>query len=214
MATRARSQVWARSFWVRGAALRPRRDALMLIGLRTKISPSRLEARMTIDLTATIIRGQGNAAANHHVLIPRIAVRFPEVAQCHAFGTINVQLDEPLGRSRADFWTPHIPWVPAQMPGAERPHRLEAFGFIRITFECPPAGPKYTAWIMLPEGSDLTYCEDKAEVIASVFIPGVTYGSRCAIHIDHDLKMPAPSWFGELYGKSLTRLRSSELRRV
>src|SRR5262249_24366998 len=136
---------------------------------------------MTISVTATIIRGQGNAAANHRVLIPRIAARFSEVAQCHAFGTINVRLDKLLDRSRADFWTPHIPWIPAQMPGAERAHRLEAFGFIRITFECPLTGPKYTAWIILPEGSDLTYCEDGAEVIAGVFIPGVANAARCAI---------------------------------
>ena len=163
---------------------------------------------MTISITATIIRGQGNAAVNHRVLIPRIAVRFPEVAQCHAFGTVNVQLDRRLDRSRADFWTPHIPWVPAQMPGAERPHRLEAFGFVRIKFQCPLAGPKYIAWIMLPEGSDLTYSEDEAEVIAGVFIPGVVYGARCAICIDHDLALPAPSWFGEIYGRSLTELRS------
>jgi hypothetical protein len=169
---------------------------------------------MTISITATIIRGQGNAAANHRVLIPRIAARFPNVAKYGEFGTINVRLDKPLDRSRADFWTPHIPWIPAQMPGAERAHRLEAFGFIRITFECPLTGPKYVAWIMLPEGSDLTYCEDGAEVIAGVFIPGVAYGARCAIHIDHDLALPAPLWFGEIYGKSLTQLRSSGLRQA
>jgi hypothetical protein len=163
---------------------------------------------MTISITATIIRGQGNAAANNRVLIPRIAARFPEVAKYGEFGTINVQFDKPLDRSRADFWTPHVPWIPAQMPGAERAHRLEAFGFIRITFECPLTGPNYVAWIMLPEGSDLTYCEDGAEVIAGVFISGVAYGARCAVHIDHELAQPAPPWFGEIYGKSLTRLRA------
>jgi hypothetical protein len=175
------------------------------IGPRTSVSSS-LEARMAVSITATITPGQGTAAANHRVLIPRIAARFPEVAKSCEFGTINVRLDKPLDRSRADFWTPPIPWIPAQMPDAEQVLRLEAFGFIRITFECPLAGPNYAAWIMLPEGSNLTYCEDSAEVIASEFIPGVAYGGRCAVHIDHDLVLPAPSWFGKNCGRSLTQL--------
>ena len=80
---------------------------------------------MTISVTATIIPGQGNAARNHRLLIPRIAARFPEVANCSQYGTINVQLDQSLDRSCADFWTPHIAWIPAYMPGAERAHRLD-----------------------------------------------------------------------------------------
>jgi hypothetical protein len=162
---------------------------------------------MTITIAATIVPGQGNAAANHRLLIPRIAARFPEVADCSKFGTINVQLDQPLDRSRADFWTPQIPWIPTQMPGAERAHRLEAFGFIRIAFEFPLGGPRYAAWIMLPEGSELTYCGDRAEIITSQFIAGVAYSARCAIHLDHTPALAAPLWFGEIYGKSLTRAR-------
>jgi hypothetical protein len=167
---------------------------------------------MTISITANIIRGQGNAATNHRVLIPRIAARFPEVAKCGEFGTINVQLDYPLDRSHADFWTPHITWIPAQMTGAS--YRLEAFGFIRIVFECPLSGERYAAWIILPEGAELTYCEDRAEIIAGEFIAGVAYGARCAIHIDHELVLPAPPWFGDTYGKSLTQPTSSDLRQV
>jgi len=158
---------------------------------------------MPISITATIIAGQGNAAGNHRLLIPRIAARFPEVANCSQFGTVNVELDQALDRSRADFWTPHIAWIPAALPGADRAHRLEAFGFIRIEFECPLGGPQYPAWIMLPEGSDLTYSDDRAEIVAGVFIEGVAYGQRCAIHIDHLPAVAAPSWFGHIYGKSL-----------
>jgi hypothetical protein len=158
---------------------------------------------MTISVTATIIPGQGNAARNHRLLIPRIAARFPEVANCSQYGTINVQLDQSLDRSCADFWTPHIAWIPAYMPGAERAHRLEAFGFIKIAFECPLGGQAYAAWIMLPEGSDLTYLHDRAEIITDVFVGGVAYGTRCAIHIDHIPAIAAPSWFGEMYGRSL-----------
>jgi hypothetical protein len=163
---------------------------------------------MTISIAATIVAGQGKAALNHRVLIPRIAVHFPEVAKCRQFGTINVRLDQALDRSHADFWTPHIAWIPAQMPGADRAHRLEAFGFIKIAFECPLGGPIYEAWIMLPEGSNMTYLDDQAEIIADVFIDGAAYGSRCAVHIDHSLGVAAPSWFGEIYGQSLKARRS------
>jgi hypothetical protein len=158
---------------------------------------------MTISVTGTIMPGQGNAARNHRALIPRVAARFPEVANCSQFGTINVFLDEPLDRSRADFWTPQVAWIPAFLPAAESAYRLEAFGFIRIEFECPIGGPAYTAWIILPEGSDLTYAGDRAEIIADVFVPAVAYGTRCAIRIDHIPAIEPPSWFGETYGKSL-----------
>ncbi len=161
---------------------------------------------MTISITATIVPGLGDASKNHRVLIPRIAARFPEVAKCDEFGTINVQLDEPFDRTRADFWTAHIPWFPTQMPGAERAQRLEAFGFIRIALECPLGGPRHATWIMLPEGSELTYCRDRAEIIAREFIVGVAYGVRCVIHLDHTPALPAPLWFGEIYGRSLKRV--------
>lgn len=158
---------------------------------------------MTISIEATIIPGQGSATGNHRLLIPRIAARFPEVAKCSQFGTINVQLDQPLDRSRADFWTPHIAWIPAAMPGSDRAHRLEAFGFIRIRFECPLGGPSCAAWIMLPEGSDLTYSPDRAEIITDVFVAAVAYGARCAIGVDHVPAVLAPPWFGETYQRSL-----------
>jgi len=160
---------------------------------------------MTIYITATIVPGQGDAAKNHRVLIPRIAARFPEIAKCGAFGTINVMLDQPLDRSHADFWTPQIPWIPVHLAGATIAPRTEGFGFIRVTFECPLGGPNYMAWVILPEGASLTYREDGAEIIAGEFIAGVSNGARCAIHLDHSPALPAPAWFGELYGKSLRR---------
>jgi hypothetical protein len=164
---------------------------------------------MTFNICATVVPGQGNAATNHRVLIPRIAACFPEVAKCSAFGTLNVQLDAPLERSHADFWTPHIAWIPAQTLGGNRALRLEAFGFIRITFECPIGGPRYAAWIMLPEGSDLTYRADQAEIITGEFIAAANNAARCAIHLDHVPGLLAPLWFGENYGKSLNRNKSA-----
>jgi hypothetical protein len=158
---------------------------------------------MTIRITATIVPGQGNATANHRHLIPRIARSFPEVVKCSEFGTINVTLDQPLDRRRTDFWTPQIAWIPVAMPGAEHVHRLEAFGFIRIGFECPLGRAPYNGWIILPEGSELTYRENRAEIIVGEFVAGVAYGARCAIQIDHITAIAAPPWFGEMYGRSL-----------
>src|SRR5438094_899942 len=127
---------------------------------------------MTGPTLATVIPGQGDANGNHAVLIPRLARHFREIENCRLFGTINLQLDQPLDRSRADLWTPRVTWLPVN--GAMRGQvRHEAFGFIKIKLECPLSGRLYDAWVIIPEGSKLTYREDQAEIIADVFVDGV-----------------------------------------
>src|SRR3974390_499348 len=125
-----------------------------------------MAALMAARITGIIVRGEGSAAKNHSVLIPLLATQFPEIANSSRFGTINVRLDQSLDKSRADIWTRRIIWQPVQR--AER--RLEAFGFIKIKFECPLNSPKYDCWIILPEGSSTTYHADKVEIISDVFI--------------------------------------------
>jgi CTP-dependent riboflavin kinase len=157
---------------------------------------------MAASIPATIIAGQGNAQRNHAVLIPRLAKHFKEIENCRPFGTINLQLDQPLNRSRADYWTRRVTWLPVD--GAMRGQvRHEAFGFIKIRLECPTSGPLSDAWIILPEGSTTTYCENQVEIVAAVHVAGVSYGTRCAIHIDHTPSVAAPPGFGEIYGGSL-----------
>jgi CTP-dependent riboflavin kinase len=153
---------------------------------------------MVVRITGTIIRGEGNAARNNAALIPPVSKYFPEIANSAPFGTINVRLDQALDKSRADVWIPRIIWQPLQR--TER--RLEAFGFIKIKFECPLNSPKYDCWIVLPEGSTITYCADQAEIIADAFIQTVSYGANCAIAIDHAPSIAAPASFGLIYGKS------------
>jgi CTP-dependent riboflavin kinase len=153
---------------------------------------------MAVRITGTVIPGDGTAGRHNAVLIPLLAAYVPEIANSSQFGTINVRLDRPFDKSRADIWTRRIIWQPPQR--TER--RLEAFGFINIKFECPLNGPKYNCWIMLPEGSRSTYCADKAEIIADVFIQQVAYGANCAIGIDHTPSVPAPPSFGLIYGMS------------
>ena len=151
-----------------------------------------------IRINGTVIPGDGTAARHNAVLIPLLARYMPEIANSSQFGTINVQLDRPFDKSRADIWTRPIIWQPVHR--TER--RLEAFGFINIEFECPLDGPKYNCWILLPEGSRATYCADKAEIIADVFIEGVVYGANCAINIRHTPLVAAPPAFGLMYGMS------------
>ena len=153
---------------------------------------------MATRLTGTIVRGEGNAAKNHSVLIPLLATQFPEIANSSRFGTINVRLDQSFGKSRADIWTRRIIWQPVQR--GER--RLEAFGFVKIKLECPLNGPRYNCWIILPEGSTATYRDDQAEIIADIFIDSVSYGVACAIEIDHTPSVAAPPSFGTIYGMS------------
>ena len=156
---------------------------------------------MPVRITGKIIRGDGNAGKNNSVLIPLLAVHFPEIANCSQFGTINVQLHQPLDKSRADVWTRQVIWNPVQLLLKER--RIEGFGFTKIKFECPLRGPAYDCWIILPEGSRLTYCDDKVEIIADVFVHGVEYGVDCAIDINHTPSIAALPSFGVLYGMSL-----------
>ena len=149
-------------------------------------------------IIGTIIRGEGNAGKNNSVIIPLLVEHFPEIANSAQFGTINVRLDQALDKSRADVWTRRIIWQPVQR--TER--RIEAFGFIKVKFACPPIGPKYDCWIMLPEGSRITYRDDEVEIIADCFIDGVGYGAHCAIDIDHSPPIAAPPSFGLLFGMS------------
>jgi CTP-dependent riboflavin kinase len=153
---------------------------------------------MTVRITGTISHGEGSAERNHSVLIPLLARHVPEIANCSQFGTINVHLDQALDKSRADVWTRRIIWQPVQR--SER--RIEAFGFVKIKFECPLNGPAYDCWIILPEGSKLTYRNDEVEIIADILIESVGYGNSCAINIDHNPSNAAPPSFGLLYGMS------------
>jgi CTP-dependent riboflavin kinase len=153
---------------------------------------------MAVKITGIVIRGEGNAAANHAVLIPLLAPHFPEIANSSQFGTINIRLDQSLDKSRADIWTQRIIWQPFQ----RNERRVEIFGFIKIKFECPLKGPKYDCWIILPEGSMITYRDNEVEIIADMFIETVAYGVGCAIHIDHTPSAMAPPAFGILYGMS------------
>jgi hypothetical protein len=153
---------------------------------------------MAARITGTVIRGERHAAKNNAVLIPLLTGHFPEIANSNRFGTINIRLDQSLDKSRADVWTRRIIWQPVQR--TER--RLEAFGFVKIKFECPLNSPRYDCWIILPEGSSITYHADKVEIISDVFIEGVVYGANCAIDIDHTPSVAAPTSFGVIYGMS------------
>jgi CTP-dependent riboflavin kinase len=155
-------------------------------------------AHMATRITGTIIRGEGNAVRNHSVLIPLLGAEFPEIARSNQSGTINVRLDQSLDKSRADIWTRRIIWQPVQR--TER--RLEAFGFTKVKFECPLNGPRYDCWIILPEGSSITYRVNEVEIIANVLIGSIGYGIKCAVEIDHTPLIAAPPSFGVLFGMS------------
>lgn len=132
--------------------------------------------------TGTIIRGAGHAHKNYRVMIPKIAEHYAPVAKCDQFGTINVQLDEPLDNSRADYWTPRVRWYPVSGLGAVR---LESFGFIKIKLEFPIGGQQYDAWAILPEGHPWTYTGRGVEIIADARVPGIDCGKQCAVVLDH-----------------------------
>ena len=157
---------------------------------------------MTLTIAATIVPGQGDAATNHRVLIPRIASAFPGNREMQPFGTINVQLDQPLDRSYADFWTPQIPGFPVQLGGAKPVPRTEGFGFIRIELDA-----RLTGQLILPGSScpkarfDLS--RGKAEIIASEFIDGVALWRALRRPTGPQPGIAAPPGLVQTYGKSL-----------
>jgi CTP-dependent riboflavin kinase len=150
---------------------------------------------MMLNITGTIVPGQGDAHRNHQFLIPKLAEHFAEIAGCRQFGTINVRLDMPLLKGLADHWTPRIKWRPYWLTPSD-PDREEAFGFIRIKFECPLGGRTYDAWVIVPELAQLSQDEFGAEVIADMLVLGVRYGVSCAIQLDDWPPLLRPTWFG------------------
>ena len=159
---------------------------------------NRARRRPMSNCGGIIICGDRLAYINHDVLIPQLAQLFPEIAACRPFGTINLELDEPLQKHCADFWTRQIMWRP--LVPLPRIPRFEAFGFTRIKVAGPLSDKIHDGWIMLPEGARSSYNDRQAEVIVGVLVPGVEYGRRCAIQLEHIPLVVRPKWFGESFG--------------
>jgi len=138
------------------------------------------------------------AYINHSVLIPQLAQLFPEIAACHPYGTINLQLDEPLQKQCADVWTPQIMWRPL-VPLPRMP-RVESFGFTRVKVSGPLSDKIHHGWIMLPEAARSSYNDRQAEIIVDVLVQGVEYGKHCEFQLEHAPVAARPKWFGETYG--------------
>jgi hypothetical protein len=154
-------------------------------------------------ILGTIQPGQGDASKNCQRMIGAAAVHCPEIADYGLFGTINVQLDEPFDKTRADCWTPKLVWVPISFNGTpwdQKTGRLEEFGFVRIGFEYPLDNHIHGAWIIMPSGHPYSYCNQRpVEVIAAELIGDrrVQYYSRCAIRLNHNPAIPRPVTFGD-----------------
>lgn len=145
----------------------------------------------------TVRQGQGHAAANYERMIAAAAVHYPAVADCGRFGTINVRLDQPLDKGRADCWTPRLVWKPVEALGGDRE---EEFGFVEIKLEYPISGRLQDAWIIYPSGHQATYVDPYlVEVIAADLIGGerLAPGSLCAVHLEHVPPIVRPSSFGD-----------------
>jgi hypothetical protein len=143
--------------------------------------------------------GDGLAYENYKVIIPEIAKEFPAVQNCGRHGTINVDsLNPPLRKSFADYWTSRIRWEPVAGKETIGSVRHEKYGLIKIQFGYPLGSDRYDAWIIMPEGHDYPYDEDKGvEIIAEPKIPNLRRGTACAIYFDHKPQTPRPSDFGE-----------------
>src|SRR6266536_70659 len=149
-------------------------------------------------IIGTIMRGDNKAHINCVILRPQLAQHCKEITTYGKDGTINLQLAHsfPTG-GNADCWTPRITWKPNPITGLGE-LRAEAFGLIKVKFEFPLDRQTYNdVWIILPEGVESTYTDDKVKVefIAAGPIDGVAYGKQGAIHFDHTPAVPKPPWF-------------------
>jgi hypothetical protein len=152
----------------------------------------------------TVVAGEGYASVNYERLILAAAIYYPAIRNCGQFGTINVDLDQEIDKSFADYWTPPIYWKPRIILGESWDQdldRQEEFGFVAVKFERLSSGILYDAWIVLPSGHGATYLNDHVEIVAAELIDGarLQYGARCAIRLDHMPLMPRPSKFGDDY---------------
>ena len=155
---------------------------------------------MTETITGIIVKGQGDAHKNFKAMIPPIALHFPAVAKCDQFGTINVELDQPLDKNHADYWTPQVSWSPKTW---NVPNRLETFGFTKIKLGVPRGGHMNDAWMIMPDGNPLSYLGNRVEIISDVWIPDAKYDAACVIHLDHTPSIPRPDWFGKYFEQVL-----------
>lgn len=88
-----------------------------------------------------------------------------EIIGCGHFGTINIHLNQPFDKGRADCWTPKLFWTPGR--GLEG-DREEEFGFIKVKLEYPIGGSLHDAWIIYPSGHTASYVSrHSVEVIAA-----------------------------------------------
>jgi hypothetical protein len=162
----------------------------------------RTEKRMGVTtgvlrITGTVTGGQGLAAINYARIIDAASAHCPEIANCGRFGTINVRLDQPFDKSRADIWTPKVSWRPVVRLDEDV---VEEYGFVSVKLEYPIRGALHEAWVVFPSAHAATYLDRYlVEIIAAELISGQRLRSEslCAVSLDHGPALPRPSSFGD-----------------
>ena len=126
-----------------------------------------------LEIDGLCAPGYGRAAGDLAFQIPRFAVDFPEVDDCH-LGTINLILDRPLLVAKPDY-RKQVAW------GTD-PSQLHGFDFLRIEIEAPIGAAPVRAWLYIPHRSLHRKHLNVHEVIAAK-LP-IKHGDRCRLRID------------------------------
>jgi hypothetical protein len=138
-------------------------------------------------IAGVTVKGDGDATQNYPRAMAPCSGIVPGIMEYAKFGTLNVQLEEAIDKSRAHYWVLGIAWTPIGFQGCLWPQSekaCESFGFIRAKLEYPPKGQRYDVWIVMPDSANRWH--DRIEILAREQIGGsrLPYGSPCAISID------------------------------
>jgi hypothetical protein len=136
---------------------------------------------MSVIIDATIVAGIGTAARTLKLQMPHVIKYFPEIANCH-FGSINLELDQPLRIANPDFTTPPIRWSPLD------PTLFEKFSFLRVGFECPIGTSPKPAWLYIAHDARERLGLFAAELLAPL-IETARPGERCRLHVVKEHKL-------------------------
>src|SRR4051812_39894185 len=118
-----------------------------------------MDAKMT-TICGVVQPGFRAAGGNLIMQIPLIEKAFPEIANVHKWGTLNLLLEKMLLVLTPDHRTKVLFW------NKNKPQENEAFDFLRIKIEAPEGAQEIDAWIYIAHGSEHRNTPRVHEIIA------------------------------------------------
>jgi hypothetical protein len=142
------------------------------------ITPTSPNEDITVD--GTVVRGNRAASKNIKFQLPHLIGQFPDIKNIYS-ASINVRLDSSLLIRKYDHNT-SISWWDVD-EGREGFWHPERFSLLEIKFEFPIGATIHRAWFYESHDSGRVGNPVIFEIVSQK-IEGLSYGSRCKIHVD------------------------------